>query len=587
MKKMCNFKFLLFLLFLPGSLYLTSCVDKSVDLDNLSKDVLADGVFVFPAIKDSRITMRDLLIEYGNNTDDEAVFDSTSTVHPGLVALYYEKTTTYNASAGGEKNINGGFGNLKFVMNDVDFKITVEPDGNGQVSGNIDINSNIRVSDPRDAHNITRIELKGAIARFTPIAGITLKTIQVGDLKTPVPVNAWVCNLGDVTIKENDEIKITYSLVGGDIVFPDVNMHVTSTDYVVWGWFDYKENYVKKEENFDADISKYLEESNFIFCDPQFEFTIKNNNVGVPLIFRLRDIAVNEGLSNTKSLSFNPNSVNPNNGGYPFPMLYPNMVNKDVPFVLYNVNVEKAGPVSGGYDFVTHPDPGKTDVKVFQPKDNGGYNFDKNIYSDLIGTFLKKVSAVYDLMTDPAKYNTGDEQFISSQGTIDVYIKALLPFWVNKGLLAYTDTITDLDLGDDKDYEILDNTTVTLRFTYNNHLPFNMYVRASLLDENNKPITIGGKTYKEPESFFAKGSVANQVVTSATSGTLDIVLNKAEYDDLRKAKNMKLVYYSDEPYNKEEHNPPYKEIIQVRTTDYLDVKVEVVVKGSVIFKENK
>lgn len=545
MKKMWYLKFLLFLLFLPGSLLFTSCVDESVDLKNLSKDILWDGEIQIPVAK-SKITMIDLIDEYGRNTDDEAVFDTVfiEDGKPGLIALYYEKNFPYSSS---EKSINGGFDKLKFDMQALEFVIDVT--GTIQVSGPIKLNDHI-LAPAGDAHFIEKLELEGADVSITPINGVKLKTVRIGN-KTVNVNGKWTFDLGNVIIQKEDELVVDCDYEVGALVPDKIEMTITPDDYIVWGWFNYRFYDVKKSDPFDTNISQYLENSNFMFCDPQFEFTIDNNNVGVPLILNLRNIIVNEEESNVNNLAVKGDDGN----GYPFSIAYPTQLNGNVNSSFYNI----------------------------KKSESGKYNFSSNQYSTLVGTYLKRVSAVYDLITDSKKYesdrnNLSKIQFISSKGGINVNVKAILPFWINKGLLEYTHTISigDTDFGKDEDYELQDNVTVTLQFNYQNHLPFDMHVIASLLDEDGRVLL-----QKEPidGKGFMKGKVENMYVTGATSGTLEIELNKAEYDILRnKAKDLKLLYRSDETSNVE---------IRTRTTDYLDVKVSAVVKGAVIIKDNK
>jgi len=86
-------KFLLFLLFLTGGIYFTSCVDKDVDLDKMSKDILWDGELGFPIafLKDKKVTGRDIINEY-QDEDKPAFLDSTLSGGLQLVSVRYKDT---------------------------------------------------------------------------------------------------------------------------------------------------------------------------------------------------------------------------------------------------------------------------------------------------------------------------------------------------------------------------------------------------------------------------------------------------------------------------------------------------------------
>jgi hypothetical protein len=557
------FKKTLFCLLMTGGLYLSSCVDDKIDMDNLSTDVRLEGTYAFPALKESKITMRDLIKEYGGNTEDDAVLDSTANVHPGLVALYYEDVFPYAMNS--DKNINGGFEELKVSLKTLEFDIPVASVGTAQVQGTFDLNGSISAK-KGDQHNIKKIHLLGANAKITPISGVTVSKVTIKSGSTTTKYTTNVVNgsfdLPDVLIENGDSFIIDLSYASGATTPSQIELTVQPADYVVWGWFNYTLYNFEKTDSYAADISQYLDESHFEFCDPQFEFRVDNDNIGVPLFLNLRNIIVNEGFSSYRNLAIGEAN------GYPFEILYPKDIDQDIEPVLYNVNGDKS------------------DV----------YGFNKDIYSTLVGTDLKNVATVYDLKTKDIVVTdeTLPIQFVSSKGVINVHAKAILPFWIKKGSLAYSDTIKDLDLGKDEDYELDESiTSVALKFTYKNHLPFDMGVKVFVLDENKQQMQIDGEDFiKEPENSekFKKGNVDNSgVVTAETPGELYLTLTAKEYNTLKTAKHLKIQYKSDDSCSNPndpivDHN--LDKVVKVKTTDYLTVQIGVIVKGAVnIYKK--
>ena len=555
-------KLLLLFLFLTGSLYFSSCVDKDVDLENISKDFLFKGHYEIP-IGYSHVTARDVIKEYNNPDNTGVVIDSTSNRNPQLVALYYSETFIYGRDIENKKEtkkaINGGFDHLKRTMQSVSF--TIEVSGNkDKVQGNVFLA--VIQALPTDPHVIKEVELENADVSITPIPGKTPKSITVGNNPT-IPISTWDFNVPYIKIVDLDKAVIEFS--SGASVPTEITITVKPKEYVVWGWFNYKDYEIIKIEPFDADIAKDLKDCrNLTFLDPQFEFDLENYDIGVPLVLNLRTISTNYDRADKKEATF------AGAAGHPFDIAYP-LKGQNFASGFYNINQDKSAE----------------------------YNFNVDTYATLIHTGLQNVRALYDLKADEKKYNQGAMQFISSKGHIDVKVKAILPFWAQKGFLAYRHIEEGLDFEKDlkieigDDYEVdLTAGNVTLKIDYTNRLPVEVNVKADFIDANGKILFS-----KEPEKgkdgknqFFLKPAVNKDGTVVIKEGdatkpyenSVYVKFTKSQYDDLKKAKTMELFLFSDDTKSNDE-------VVKIRVTDFVRVKVGAIIDGSAVMKkkENK
>ncbi|MDR3236266.1 MAG: hypothetical protein LBT48_06000 [Prevotellaceae bacterium] len=538
-------KGLLFLL-TAGGLWTVSCMDDKLDLDNVSLTMRAEGTYAIPLIY-SKITIRDLIGKYGGDTTGVAVLDSTTGVHPGLIALFYENESSYAM-----RDFNQGFYDADLRLNDLDIQI---PQTGFHIegltlTGNINLNSSVPLQSPDDSHYIDHVDFKqlsGTIELDTDGGDIELDSIRIGGKEIKIVDNQFSAD--ELTLYEGGTFTLVYDYNGGEVNVDYVNIKISSTAFVAWGWFDYTfRSEDTKSDSVNADLKKFLGENSFDVYDPQFEFSVSNYNVGVPLILNLQNI---------NDLQFNGGD------GHPFTLISPSEINT-------------TSTISG---LCLNRDSSET------------MNFDRTKYSSLITSELKTVSTKYDFYSKPIDVENpeerGDMQFIASDGSLDVKIKAIVPLWINKRYFSYTDTVQlNVEQAEDNEKIVIDdNATITLRFSYKSHLPFDMNIRMSLLDKNNVPITIGGQAHKEPSASFKGGKLGpdtvydadgeSKIVTEATDGELDITLTHQEYKDLQQASSMLLTFYSDgEPV-----------VLQMRTSDYLEVRTGAIITGGVIIKQ--
>lgn len=534
-------KLLLLFLLLSGSLYFSSCIDDSVDLDNLSKDIRFDGGFEIPILKKSTVTMRDILAEYGGSTTGDAKFGSTDH-DPQLVALFYEDEFEYSGDGQG---INGGINFLNEILTGKGADLNVWVTGNSsKVTGKVFLN--LLFIDDSDPHNIKKLELVDATISIKPIAGMVPKSVTIGG-QTKELNSQWDFNLKDVVIEDDSEVILEFS--SGDSAPSHIALNVKCKEYIVWGWFNYDNIDIIKEENFSSDITKDLTECDFDFIDPQFAFTVTNENLGLPLIFDLHSVYTNKGSTDEEKVTFNGTTG-----------------------VKFDLSYQKEPD-----DLIIE------DSIIINKEKDQEYNFDLEEYSKIVHSQLNNVSVAFDLITQDIDVYAEDTpmQFISSKGKIKVNTKILLPFWINKGILAYSVDIDAIEVPNlEEEYTDLsvdlNEASITISLTCENYLPIEVNAIADILNKNNEPIVLNGKNIVK-EGKFEKGTVSTEgstegLVTDSKESTFDIKLTKEEYDALKGQEiNLKLHLASD--------STPTGTIVKVRTSDYLTLSAKIVIDG--------
>jgi hypothetical protein len=542
-----------------AGLNLSSCVDNNADLNKISSDIYLEGTYSFPIVHADSITIRDILREYGNNSDDAVVLDSLNIGQgTALLALYYHKTFEYGVRSE-DGNINESFRKFKDDFSTPTLTLTTpQGDGISYFANRIDLNKDIsdkHNSGNTDQYVIHSIQLDNADISLTSEPDhILADSLIIGEgasaQRFKVESGNKLSNVS-LSILYNDTITVKYSHNPGTVTDIDIKIDTERGDYTVYGWFDYALN-PNKQDTIKADLKTYFGADTWMqFVDPRFEFGITNHSLGVPLILKADTIQ-----TNLQTLDFNSGK---------------------------------------GYEFLLTP--AKTlDVDTFDfisiSKDYADtYKFDADIYSQLFDVSLETAYTGYDLYTDDSKYNTNLDswdnsatplQFISSKSRISLDARAVLPFWIRKGKIVYNDTIKSVDLGisdeDSDELNLTDDTEVTIRLTYTNHLPIPLNAELTFLDTDGEPISVDGTVWKESIKI-PRGTVnGDGYVTESAKNYVDIDITKKQFDERRTVSKIKLTYTT-------ENDASNNQEIRVRTTDFLTLKVGVKIKGGITVAE--
>jgi hypothetical protein len=544
MKTLHDFKTLLILL-MTGCLYLPSCSDGSVDLDNLNTDILVkvDGIDI-PIFSTSEITM-DSLVKAYSDPETKLVFDSTDDGTLCIYILGKDITFTMNDP---NNALNNGFAQFEQdILFKFDFQLpNVEIPDLGEIppaEGIIDLNDIIKKPSNGD-HDIDKIVF-GEGTHINVVSenlGIEPQEITIGG-------DTYQLNGGECTVPEGKELtvkngnySIKFNVTENHVENITFKIHITPTTYVAWGWFDYQfeEDDIKIDsiENLTEDIAQYLENSNFSFFDPQVEFVVKTTGIGIPLVLNLREIISNSEELDDLRISYNINRNVTNDDS------------KDTTFFYLNRN-------TSGMD---------------------------SRYSNLIRSNLSKFEAKYALATDKNSFSDRDPnnmQFISSEGTLSFSAKLILPFWVgDNSYLEYTETIK-LDEINFDDFEFSDETELTLNFDYENGLPLSLYGELKLLNENGDTIQFDDPQHKTIEFIQKKDNVNDNGETIKAykpEKPASITLNYNDANKLKEATHLVVTYRS-----KKDGNDPTK--FRIQTKDKLTVKVSAFLTGGINIKQ--
>ena len=556
MRTLNYYKLLFFIVVLSGGGYFASCVDKDVDLENISGDLYFKGHYEVPVIKKSTVKMSEIVKQYGgaklSRKLEDGVFDETT---DDYVCLWYDRNYTYY-------DVNGGFQNLKNKINAFSVIIPVVK-GQQSVTQTITFESIKPDVSQGDDHDIRRLDLlEDVTVTVTPVTGITFSSIQIGN-KTPISLNNNSATIKELILNKGESIKVNFS--GPANANANVRIGLKFNRYVVYGYFFYKrEDEEKSTGRIGTDLRQYLVDSNFDFMDPRFEFTVTNKNMGVPLYLNAKLVVSNENDLNTmKRFVFESG--------------------KDIgnPFALLN------------YPKVLNETPAPADVTHEINKDKA-FVKNKDKYSELIHSQLESVRALYDIgsrdpLPDEAiRQRNEGLQFVDSKGSVSVRTKAVLPFWIKKGMLKYVWKLNDVDVSDlnDDEHDIVidESSNVTIRLDYVNNLPFEMSVDSAKVFDSAGNLLFGDVKGDKPlkRAEYKKDSefkMADRI--SEGKGKVDIVLKHKHYTLLKNAKkvNIELVF-SDKTRAQAKD-----EQIRVRASHTLEIGVGIIIDGAATYSE--
>ncbi|MDR1372604.1 MAG: hypothetical protein LBJ17_05705 [Dysgonamonadaceae bacterium] len=541
----------LWLLFLAMGLNLVSCVDKNIDYNNVASDIYYKGNLDFPIIHVDSVTIRDLLKEYGSNSDSTIYLDTLDYPNQdALIALYYKNSFEYGLRT--DDKINESFMELEqeFGIGGLNLVIPrLIPISSQQYEGLFSLNRDIPTKhsgNDGDRYWIYSIDIIKAdidVKLFPDNTVAHINEITIGDNQTFYPVNN---KLNGVSLRMDSAstFNIKFDMSPGTLDSIAVTVS-TLEDFTIYGWFDFTLS-PDKLDSVSVDIASYTEGSHGIqFIDPRFELTVKNYNLGVPLVMNLQSISTVTN-SATRLLDFN------SPGGYEFKLPVAELNSVDVP--LLPIYLNKDEHATYGFDSLTYTQ--LLDIDVNNLFTNYGFYTNLNDYTEAESSGFTNLSKL---------------QFISSQAKIGLDVKAVLPFWLHKGVLQYSDTVKGVDLVTE-DMELDEDIEVTLYFEYVNNLPLPLNVDITFLDEDNLSVAI------EKKSFPIKRGVVGSdgLVSSSTTGEFSLSLSKTEYDMLKDVENI-ILKYSTEPDNDEN----YQQEIKLRTSDWISLKISASIKGGI------
>jgi hypothetical protein len=572
--------------FATGSLFLASCIDKSVDLDNLSEDMALGGKITLPVLKESRINIYELLERYQSDNVSEIKVDTTG----GDIFLIYDTVFKYglnqinfdfSAFAGNMNEDVGIFDltegtsigdilpNLEFfgvdeiaipVGTNSDYSIPLEFNLNDQLSGENQKLSKVEFLNTNIVIKIEpnfRIETEGLLT-----LKITLPDSKPGDAPWEIQVKPGITEYKKETnsfiVPANSEFGFEFILTGDGRtnVKPTSNIAcgiaLESRDeipaYVAYGWFNYTyresiETDDNKKDTVAINLSDYIPgagETVLKMLDPQFTFEIRST-LGIPLEFGLDTI---QGE---------------------FPERIEIFKNTKDAFPIGSVPLDHVGDT-------IHSDPVLINNDFFA---GSSYTF-----SDFINTDLQSLGFFYHFGTDEVDLENTDNvpvQFVTSDSYLEVSGKLRVPLAFDEGsVICYRDTM-ELDL----DTESLEDvSSLELHFTYTNHLPIGFYVELSLLDESHQNILGQDKVYQTitigKAIVDAEGAVdENQVA----SDKYILKFDKDQETSIIQMKDAKYISFSYRSIEKGDSSEPR---IRLKATDYLSLQLGIFIDGQIL-----
>lgn len=462
-----SLKRLIFCVVVSTSLIFSSCIDDSVDLDNLSDDISIGGDIGLPLANIS-LRLQDMLDKYEPSVDSEFKVG----VENGVVCLFYDKVIDYETP-----DLTSDFEDLKLeienfvdisqIMDPFAFLTTLPADTHetGESTFSFDFN-NINADDSKQRVDSIRFIKTGF--KITVESDIDFQTDDVLVLNIQIPgteeyidfkmkegktttETLFYENLSMILFKngaKNNDYKVKYTIAGdGKTGLPaskTINLKIeketnANSEFFVYGYFDYT-NFLDKEELYQVDLFNYLPEGNALFFEnPSFEFNIESS-IGVPLEFNLKSL--------TAKLHNNT---------------HPTVFNK-------SIDIDPA-TTEGSFT---------TTAPIIIDRDNspGGE------ISNLFNTELESINANYVFSGGtPTGDASNTPMFIWSKSKVRVNANAKIPLHFAGGThLAYNDTILDIDLAEDNIKE------ATIILSYENQFPFSLLLELEMLDENYNPI---------------------------------------------------------------------------------------------------
>jgi hypothetical protein len=585
--KLSFFNKALVCLFATGSLFLASCVDKSVDLDNLSGDMSLGGHLEFPVLQESRIDLSKLLERYEpDNTSKIKVHtdgdDIVLTYDTGFVYTMAAINTDFEKFAGSMKtNISEilketTLGDILDFIGDESKTIPVGESETSTIEYPYNINNESQFEeDQKQKQKIDSILFLNTDIVIRIETPIDIKTDGFLTLKIKIPGSItdslFVSVKGnggeyrpdfgtkDFSVLANAKFGIRFIITGDNEteVSKSDQIHCTiefeSRDeiprYVAYGWFNFDYTDEVKIESLAVNLSNYIPgtgDTQLSIAEPKFMFNVQSD-LGLPIEFKIDTIRSEFQDSKDDAIFIFPDGVTP-------------------------FTIERANKF----------DPEKEEPLQSFEINNGYFAQDQGkSFSDFISTDLNSLTFVYKFAAEKIEdFENTDVpiQFIASDSELKIDGKLEVPLFFGAGsVICYRDTM-DLDIDPEslEDVSLLD-----LRFTYTNHTPIGFYVDLYLLDESHHNILGKDKVYQTIE--IGKAVVdSDGVVDESKLAPKDYSLpftkeTGTPISEMGKAKYLDLSYRS---VKKGDSEPS----IRLKSKDYLTLKLGVAIDGKIVVK---
>jgi hypothetical protein len=582
--KVSLFYKIMFCFFIHGSVFLASCVDKSIDLGNLSNEMLIGGKIPLPVLDSSRLSIEELLREYRPNDNNlHGVIIDTDDNND--IYLAYDTLFTYDLTL-----INTNFDSFASGMLKVGIDEMLSPNirdllkfsGKDEIKLSSDLSLEpLKVIRPYDMdtqlgnemqgsipkQKLTKIEFRNTDIIITTHTSIDLKTDNMLQIRLemsgidPIQVavkkgeQATRISYDRFTVEAVDTIKVTFTMQGDDKTIVKIDDTIScgvefesrdkNPNYIAYGYFNYRfedaEEY--KIDTLVADIYSYLPKGTQLsLLDPKFNFIV-SSNIGVPFYFRLKKMTSH-------------------------------LYNEDG-----KIETKELAPDSAFY-IARSLLPGKSVEQQFDVNDDLFTKDGGDGFSAFINTQLSSLNFFYSFDTELVELADNPdlpEEFIPSDGKIEIQGTLRVPMaFGEESKIYYQDTIK-LDFNTES-LEYVDS--LELRLTYENHLPIGFYLDLSLLDENNQNILGEGVVYQSivmPKSKTNDEGIVIEDPNTISKGVWPLVFKKDTKTSILEMEKAKYLVLNYESIRVGDERTP----IRLKTTDYILVKLGAIIDGKI------
>ncbi len=502
-----------------GMLSLSSCIDESIDLKNLSSDVQVGGNIAAP-LGEMTVTIDDLI--------NELTIDSTLGIEinerNGVVNIYFSDTLSFENPANVDLT---NFGSIHKVLTpgvsiglpvvipvgDQTYTITETYDFNdinidtteqrvdsirftnttikATIETNlppnfISIDIELPVEFEGESGQVVKMDLTGPTTTRNFTAENFIVRSEDGQLSTTFPINVIAHGDGVTGLSGTDSIAINISL--------------ESATYIAYGYFNYGENLVQDSLDVKFDLYSELPDGSMIYPkNPEFQFDLISN-VGIPLKFNINELKTFETSATptvTKSASFSGN-----------------------PTLSKNITAAPNTTTTATTTVTLNNEPANGEI------------------DELFKIKVDSISTKFGFGIKDMPINTSG-QFVSSNSKIDIKLGINVPFWLDAGsVLSMTDTLKNV--GNDLTTILADDNIkeAYLRLKYTNMLPMGLALSMQLMDESYAVIAL--TTLYEYEIKAASVNAQGEA-TTASEKTIDIKFDKNAINELKQTKHIKLI----------------------------------------------
>ncbi len=535
---------------------LSSCIDDSIDLDNISDEMTIGGTLSAP-LGTANLNIEKLLSNY--EPDENS--DISIGTQDSIITLFYQDSMSYanptdlsldsslcvqqlitgddfSPAITGTTLISGNDSytcSKKFKITKVDdddeadidsiyfyyslIKVTVGTDISFPGSSYMEVKINLPDASTNSFNKTITVRHDAVMPYEQNVTNFYIATTD--SFTSEIPIDIIFYPMGEtISIDETNTIDITFEPLDKD-----------NSQYVAFGDFNYTDTYQQEEKIFEGlDLYSYLPTGNFIKpVDPEIKLSI-TSNVGLPLNLYVDDlqsqIVENNIITDSAEAAFST--------GNEFD-IYRAELNEDI------ASSEIVFDQTNGLD---------------------------NIFTIKFNDAKLDISFKQDLSQKPAT----NKEFIKSDSKIDMIADISIPIWLEIGsILAYSDTLENVNLND-----ILEDDNINelvLKFTNTNSLPFGFDINIELLDENSNliPTTNNYSYHVDAATVDNTGKVLSEVVSN-----FNIKYENGVNDEFKYTKHIKLNITTNELTNK----------VKVQNSNSLQIKLGAYTSGGISISSN-